>query len=143
MLKDFNKFNFEVIDVTMSSVPEMTINLNGITFNAKTLDLLGNPGFVRPLLDAENKAFAVQVCKEKDDRAMKFSKTDNLRGGGFSSTCNAIRATLRHLMADSWKDEMRYQMTGVLFPEAKAIVFDLSRAKELPPMRWSKGQDQE
>ena len=143
MIKDFSKFNFSVIDVTMSSAPEMTINMNGITFNAKTLDLLGHPGFVKPLLDADNKAFAVQVCKESDDRAMKFSKTNNLRTGGFSSTCNTIRATLRRLMEDSWKDDMRYQIPGVLFPEAKAIVFDLTRAKELAPFRDGREADQE
>ena len=58
----------------------------------------GIPGFVRPLLDADNKAFAVQVCKEKDDRAMKFSKTDNLPERWFQqTTCNAIRKALHHL----------------------------------------------
>ena len=60
----------------------MTINLNGITLNAKTLDLLDNLAYVRPLLDADNKAFAVQTCKENDDRAMNLTGTDNLRSVG-------------------------------------------------------------
>lgn len=136
MFKDFKKYNFAVIDVTMSAVPEMTINLNGITFNGKVLDVLGNPEYVKALIDAENKAFAIQAAKQTDDRAMKFSKTEN--NGGFSSTCSVIRATLRRLMGDSWKDSMRYRMKGVHFPEAKAVVFDLSAAEELMPLRAAK-----
>lgn len=133
MFKDFNKFNFTVIDVTSGAAPEMTVNLNGISFAAKTLEVLGSPDFVRPLLDAENKAFAIQVCKEKESRAMRFTK--NTSAGGYSSTCNTIRNALRRLMGDAWKDTMRYQMEGVYFPDVKAVVFDLSTAKELPPFR--------
>lgn len=135
MFKDFSKFNFSVIDVSIGAVPEMTINLNGISFNARTLDILGNPDYVRPLLDAENKAFAVQVCKEKDARAMKFTK--NTQAAGYSSTCNTIRHALRRLMGSAWKDTMRYVMVGVYFADAKAVVFDLTTAKEMPPFRGS------
>ncbi len=142
MIKDFSKFNFSVIDVSMSSTPEMTINLNGISFNSKTLDALGNPDYVRPLLDATNKAFAVQVCKESDERSMKFTKSESSQINGFSSTCNTIRTTIRNLMGDEWKSDMRYQMSGVLFPEAKAVVFDLTQAKELPPFRSTKKKDE-
>lgn len=133
MQKDFSKFNFTVIDVNSGISPEMTVNLNGISFTAKTLETLGSPDFVKPLLDAENKAFALQVCKEKDARAMKF--TSNTQAGGYSSTCNTIRHALRRLMSDTWKDSMRYEMEGIYFAEAKAVVFDLSSAKELPPFR--------
>ena len=113
-MKDFKDFNFSVIDVTMGAAPTMTINLNGISFNGKTLDVLGNPDYVKPLLDAENKAFAIQVCKEKDGAAMKFTKSPT--GAGFSSTCNTIRSALRRLMG-------------------KAVVFDLAKAKEMEPFR--------
>ena len=132
-MKDFKDFNFAVIDVTMGAVPTMTINLNGISFNGKALDVLGNPEYVKPLLDAENKAFAIQVCKEKDGHAMKFSK--NSSGAGFSSTCNTIRSALRRLMGDEWRKDKRYEMEGVYFPDAKAVVFDLSAAKQMEPFR--------
>ena len=136
MFKDFKKYNFSVIDVTMSTMPEMTINLNGISFNARTLDVLGSPEFVRPLLDTDNKAFAIQVAKATDDKAMKFTKTE--KGGGFSSTCNVIRATLRRLMGDAWKDNMRYNIRGIYFPDGKVVVFELNSAVELPSFRNSK-----
>lgn len=136
MFKDFKKYNFSVIDVTMSTVPEMTINLNGISFNSKTLDALGNPGFVKALIDPDNKAFAIQVAKDKEDRAMKFNRTE--KNGGYSSTCTAIRLTLRRIMNESWQETMRYRMKGVLYPEHKAIVFELTSAEELPPFRTAK-----
>lgn len=136
-MKDFKDFNFSVIDVTMGAAPTMTINLNGISFNGKTLDILGNPDYVKPLLDAENKAFAIQVCKEKDGAAMKFTKSST--GAGFSSTCNTIRAALRRLMGDTWREDKRYEMEGVFFQDAKAVVFDLTKAKEMEPFR-STGQ---
>lgn len=132
-MKEFKDFNFSVIDVTMGAVPTMTINLNGISFNGKALDVLGNPEFVKPLLDAENKAFAIQVCKEKDGHAMKFSK--NSGGAGYSSTCNTIRAALHRLMGEEWRKDKRYEMEGVYFPDAKAVVFDLSAAKQMEPFR--------
>lgn len=132
-MKDFKDFNFSVIDVTMGAAPTMTINLNGISFNGKMLDVLGNPDYVKPLLDAENKAFAIQVCKEKDGAAMKFTKAST--GAGFSSTCNTIRAALRRLMGDTWREDKRYEMEGVFFQDAKAVVFDLAKAKEMDPFR--------
>lgn len=135
MFKDFSKFNFTVIDVTTGAAPQMTVNLNGISFSSRTLEVLGNPAFVKPLLDADNKAFALQVCKESDARAMKFTK--NTQTGGYSSTCSIIRHALRKLM-ETWKDSMRYEMDGVFFADAKAVVFDLAAAKELPPFRPSK-----
>nr|DAH33613.1 MAG TPA: hypothetical protein [Caudoviricetes sp.] len=133
MFKDFSKYNFTVIDVSAGVSPQMTVNLNGISFNPKTLDALGNPEFVKPLLDADNKAFALQVCKESDARAMKFTK--NTQAAGYSSTCNTIRHALRRLMQDSWKETMRYEMDGVIFADAKAVVFDLTAAREMPPFR--------
>lgn len=139
-MKDFKDFNFAVIDVTMGAVPTMTINLNGISFNGKALDVLGSPEYVKPLLDAENKAFAIQVCKEKDGHAMKFTK--NSSSAGFSSTCNTIRSALRRLMGDEWREDKRYEMEGVYFPDAKAVVFDLSAAKQMEPFRTT-GQKKE
>ena len=111
----------------------LQLYINGISFNGKTLDVLGNPDYVKPLLDAENKAFAIQVCKEKDGAAMKFTKSST--GAGFSSTCNTIRADLRRLMGDTWREDKRYEMEGVFFQDAKAVVFDLGKAKEMDPFR--------
>ncbi|MBC3887868.1 hypothetical protein GH810_06050 [Acetobacterium paludosum] len=136
MFNDFSKFNFEVIDVTITGAPEMVINMNGITFSAKLLEILGNPDYVRPLVDAPKKAFAIQVCKETDGKSMRLRK--NNHSGSYSSSCSAVRHTLRHLMKGIWKDTMRYRISGTSFPEDKAVVFDLSKADELPPFHSGK-----
>ncbi|WP_373485237.1 hypothetical protein [Acetobacterium malicum] len=136
MFNDFSKFNFEVIDVNVTGAPEMVINLNGITFSAKLLEILGNPDYVRPLVDAPNKAFAIQVCKETDAKSMRLRK--NNPSGAYSSSCSAVRHTLRQLMKSTWKDTMRYRISGDPFPKYKAVVFDLSKADELPPSHSGK-----
>ncbi|MDD3832747.1 MAG: hypothetical protein PHR18_02445 [Oscillospiraceae bacterium] len=38
-------------------------------------------------------------------------------------------------MKESWKDDSRYCMTAIYFPEAKAMVVDLTSATELSPLR--------
>lgn len=135
MFKDFSKFKFTVIDVETSNVPEMYINKNGITLNQVVINMLDNPEYVKPLIDMENKAFAIQVTKDKTSPCIKIGHTSKPKHTGYNSTCTSVRNVIRRLMADKWKDNMRYRMTGVLFPEQKAIVFDLTSAKELPLMR--------
>lgn len=135
MFKDFSKFKFTVIDVEASNnSPEVVINCNGITFNQCVLDMLGNPEYVRPMVDMENKVFAVQVAKDKDGSCLNFNKNQGKKNG-YSSTCTAIRMVLRKLMADKWDENLRYRMEGVHFADAKAVAFDLNSAKELQPLK--------
>ena len=110
---------------------KMIINHNAILFSRGVLDALGRPEYVKPLIDMENKVFALQVTKSTMMQSMKVSNEKSKNGGSFTSTCTAIRKTLRRLMEDDWKDEMRYEIIGTAFPEAKAVVFELSEAKEL------------
>lgn len=136
MFNDFSKFKFEVIDITITGAPDIVINMNGITFSAKLLETLGNPDYVRPLIDPHNKAFAIQVCKETDAKSMRLRK--NNPSGAYSSSCSVVRQTLRRMMKSAWKDTMRYRISGIPFPEEKAVVFDLSKARELPPVHSGK-----
>lgn len=132
MFKDFSQFNFEVIDITARGNLEMVINKNGVFFSSQVLDNLGSPDFVKPLLDMKNKAFAVQACKNETECTMKFSNPKSKSNGSYTSTCTAIRKTLRRLM-ENWKDNARYKIPGVFFQEYKAVVFDLTKAIELSP----------
>ena len=45
-------------------------------------------------------------------------------------------------MGDEWREDKRYEMEGVYFPDAKAVVFDLSAAKQMEPFRTT-GQKKE
>lgn len=66
-------------------------------------------------------------------QSTKMANEKSKNGGSFTSTCTAIRKTLRKLMGDAWKEEMRYEIAGTPFPEAKAVVFELKDAVELEP----------
>lgn len=135
MFKNFNEFNFEVISVSIPGTPELFINLNGVTFSKKMIEDMNYPAFIRPLVDAENKALAFQVCKQGDERAMKFSKPRGEQNGSINIMSNVLLRTARTVMKDIWKDDFRYRMTAIYFPEAKAMVVDLTSATELPPLR--------
>jgi len=79
---------------------------------------------------------AIQVCKETDAKSMRLRK--NNPSGAYSSSCSAVRHTLRQRMKSTWKDTMRYRISGDPFPKYKAVVFDLSKADELLPSHSGK-----
>lgn len=134
----FKDFEFEVIDISVQGTADLYVNQTGLTFSKKLLEDMGYPAYVRPMIDAKNKAFAVQTCKQGDDKAMKFSKPRNEQSSGYSTNSNALSRTVRTVMGDIWKDAMRYKITGIYDAAAKAMIFDLSGAEELPPVRTAK-----
>lgn len=134
MPKNFDEFKFQVIDINNNTGDiKMVLNKNSVFFSPAVLETLGRPEYVKPLLDIENKVFALQVTKATMTQSMKIANSKTKSGGSYTSTCTVIRKTLRKLMGDAWNDEMRYEITGIDFPSAKAVVFELEKAKELPP----------
>ena len=138
MFKNFDEFNFEVINVMMQGTPDLFVNINGLTFSNKMVEDMNYPAFVRPLIDAENKALAIQVCKQTDDKAIKFSKPRGEQSCSINIISNILLHTTRTLMKDQWKSDNRYRITGIFFPEAKAMVFDLTSFEEMPAFRTMK-----
>lgn len=132
MFTNFSDFNFEVIDVLATKTdPEIIINKNAITLSLKLLEELGKPQFIRPLVDFQNKAFALRVCKESDSKALKLRNTKEKVEKSCSISCVAVRKILRRLMKETWKDDKRYRLIGTIFPKEKAVAFDLTQAEEL------------
>jgi hypothetical protein len=140
MFKNFNEFNFEVIDVAVQGTPDMLVNINGLTFSKKLVEDMNYPAFVRSLIDAENKALAIQVCKQTDDKAIKFSKPRGEQSGSINIVSNVLLRTTRTMLRDEWKDDNRYRITGIYFPDVKAMVFDLVSAKEMSAFRSLKNK---
>jgi len=138
MFKNFNEFNFEVINVMVEGKPEMFVNINGLTFSKKLVESMSYPAFVRPLIDVENKALAIQVCKQTDDKAIKFSKPRGEQNGSISIASNVLLRTTRAMMSDEWKNDNRYKIAGIYFQDAKAMVFDLTSAEEMVSFRTLK-----
>ncbi len=130
--KKFDEFKFEVIDVTIQGTPDIIVNLNKITFTKKVIEDMGYPPFICAMIDAENKAFAIKGCKAEGENTFKFSKPRASQTSAISMSSRAILRLLRAVMRDEWDKEHRYRLTGVYFPESKAMVFDLNEAKGIP-----------
>lgn len=131
----FEDFQFEVIDVSVSGKPAMHITKNGITFTRKLIEDMGYPQFVMPMLDYKKKVFALKACKADSEHAMRFSKPKGEQKGALQYHACAIRFMLRGVMGSDWQNQNRYHVTGIWYAEAKAMIFDLNTAKELPPFR--------
>lgn len=131
----FKDFEFEIIDLSVQGTADLYVNQTGLTFSKKLLEDMSYPAYVRPLIDTKNKAFAVQTCKQGDDKAMKFSKSRSEQATGCGISNNALFRTIRTVMGNAWQDAMRYRITGIYDPAAKAMIFDLSSAEELLPLR--------
>ncbi len=118
---DFNKYNFEVIDISFRRSTDIFVNLSGLTITKKVIEDMSFPAFIRPLIDVEHKAFALQTCKQNDERAIKFSKPRGEQDKG--------------IMKDNWRDDKRYRINGMYYSDSKAMVFDLASADELDSIR--------
>lgn len=129
----FENYTFEVINVENIGNNILTVNKNSLTFDKSIADLLGFPSQIKPLLDRGNKVFAIQACKSTTAKSIPFSKSESLQKGNVKLHSMAVKTTLRTLMENTWKTEMRYQVKGRVIPEHKAFVFELNDFKELPP----------
>ncbi len=129
----FDDFTFEVIDISITGTSEMHITQNGITFTRKLAEDMGYPQFVTPMIDVKNKVFAIKACKIDNEHAVRFSKPKGEQRGSIVTSSNTIRYMLRKIMGDQWENKNRYHIPGIWYADAKAMLFDLNAAKELPP----------
>lgn len=118
--------NFKVIDI-VKACGDSTVTFGGklIKFNKATPTEMHCPPFARMLINADTKQFAVQVCEESDDNALKFSKP---YGHHFAISVynRPVLEVVRRIM--NWSDVMNYKCYGAYFPDAKAMVYDLKKA---------------
>lgn len=129
---NFDDYNFEVINVETTGNYLLTLNKNSITFDKSIAEALGYSSHIRPLLDRENKVFAIQACKANSLKSIPFSKSESQQKGSIKMRYGALRNILRSLMKDKWKEEMRYQLEGELIRDKKAMIFELEKFNELP-----------
>jgi hypothetical protein len=70
MLKDFT-----VIEIVKTLGPlTVIIEPNKLRFVKAVVEAMEYTPYVRYLVDTKGKRFAIQLCKEKDPQAAKFSK---------------------------------------------------------------------
>lgn len=129
----FEDFCFEVIDISVSGTPDMHITKNGIKFTIKCIEDMGYPQYITSMIDVKNKVFAIKSCKADNEYALSFSKQKGEQKRSIARSFTAARRMIRDVMGEQWKSENRYYITGVWYAEAKTMVFNLNKAKELPP----------
>ena len=99
------------------------LNKNTISFAVKVAESIGNPAFIKTLIDADKKVFAIQACKQTDLNAVKFSKPKAEQKTNITISHSALRIILRTLMTEKWDEEHRYKIPARIFADAKAAVF--------------------
>lgn len=129
---DVKSFNFETIDVNMADRPEMTINLNNITFSKRVLDLMGYPAYVQYCVDGDQRIFALRVCKGNESRAAAFSKSREEQTSVLSTTNKNVYEIATKLI-EGYNSRMRYIIEGFFDKDEKIMIFDMKEAKETAP----------
>lgn len=124
MLESFSAFDFS------EGVPYASFTQNGVTFNKAVTLKLGEPEYVRFLINTDAKQVAVQACEADEKNATPFYRPK--ASGVLSVRWNArdLLNTLERMMGWNFKD-VSYRADGVLLKDERAIVFDLSRATTL------------
>lgn len=121
--------NFEVIAIGAKQKCASTLSLRGsrMIFNSVTAAILGNCRYVRPLINAADHEFAIQVCEESDENAIPFTS----KAGNYalfiqqSAVMNAIRGVM------GWSASVAYKMPGWFLPDENGIIYCMDEAKDV------------
>lgn len=121
MLKDFT-----VIEIRKRVGPmQMIIESKRLRFSRHVIEALEYSPFVHFLINARDKKLAIQVCREKDVQATRFSKPREEQGQKSTLVQNeALMATLHELMPEL-NDGQRHSVLGVYSSQDKAVIYDL------------------
>lgn len=130
MFESIGSFNFKIIDITITGSPTLFVNRHSVTFSKRVVSDMDYPEYVQPLIDMENKAFALKACKPTDERAMSFYGRKHKPHGGIVLSSEPLRNLLKTLMSENWRADKRYKIVGTYISDVKAMVFDLKTASE-------------
>ena len=105
---------FTVIEIVKTLGPlTVIIEPNKLRFVKSVVEAMEYAPYVQYLEDAKGKRFAIQVCKEKDEQAMKFSKPQAEQGAKAVLFQNQeLLDFIRGLMPE-WNPELKYCINGV------------------------------
>lgn len=125
-LSGFFAFNFD------EGVASISVTPNGLTFNKSVAMKLDFPAYAVLLMNPDAKQIALQACDESTPRAIPFYKAQEKSNAARSVRWNHkdLLNYLSEMMG--WNlHEMSYRVDGKLLPHEHAILFDLSKAKEM------------
>ena len=120
-LSKFKAFDFN------EGVPYVSVTNNGLTFNKSVIMKMGYPGFVKFLINDEEKQIALQKCDEKDEKAVRFFKE---KANGVLSVRWNSRDLIQTIarICDWDLKKSTFRVGGVLDPENSLMLFDLTEA---------------
>ena len=104
----------------------LTITKSNIRFNKPTAAELGYPPYVKMLLNAKTNQVAIQECTEKDPAGVPFCGDSKKHNYAIFIKVPALLAEFRRLL--DLGDGSIYSMTGITYPDEKAIIYDLKEA---------------
>ena len=92
---------------------------------------LGNPKYVRFLINPVTLAMAMEEYGEKTFTSFKISK--NMLGG---RNCHGLRIYSKKFCdvvatRMGWDPKKSYRVPGFIYPEQKLVIYDLTSAKEI------------
>ena len=118
---------FTVIDLIKTrSASIVTFNGNSVKFNTQTAAELRYPAFVQFLTNPKDKQFAVRVCKEDDQNAVRFSKPEGAQIYQIKISCPPAVDLVKKMAG--WADDEAWNIPGIYFASEGAIIYDLSTA---------------
>ena len=125
---DLSKFkSYEFIP----GVASVTIAKHGMGFSKKAISELGNPDFVRLLINAEDKQLALVVANKDESgaiRCMEGKNPDDNRN--FRIGAKDLLHKIAHMMNCSF-DELNYKIIGEFFDDGNVMLIDLNRARKI------------
>lgn len=115
----------------------LTLTSTNLKFNKATAVELGFPAHVRMLVNAATRQAAIQPCKENAKNAVAFSKDKSKQTYAIVLKIPALLTAIRKL-ADVNKDSGAISFNGILYPNERVIIFDLSQGKPAKTRRRRK-----
>ena len=123
--------NFTVIEVTKKiPTPCLIVEPARLRHTRGTVEALEYAPFVHYLVDPKEKRLAIQVCKEKDKQAVRFSKPQEQQKALAVLVQNAELMDTIHNLCPELDPGVKYRVQGTYSKEDKAVIFNL---KELEP----------
>lgn len=93
-----------------------------------TIKELGNPKYIRFLLNPDRKTFAIQSCRNKVPESILVPKYTSDNWDFVVHSMTMLRGIWKIC---GWDEEKTYRMDGICFPEHDLVEFDLKQAEML------------
>ena len=134
---------FTVIDLVKTrSASVATITGNILKFNNQTAAELHYTPYIQVLINPKDKQFAIRSCREDAPNAVAFSKPEDDQKYQIKISAAAVADMIRKMA--NWSAEDNWNIPGIYFAEADALVYDVSTAyKPSPKGGWTAKRQKE